>query len=336
MKKSLFINNIVLILSILSGSIFFTGCKKSENPIKFPHGIFPDTVVNLTDMNSEYDEYCFALFNINSNLPIVFSSNRKSSGGQFDLEQASISIVFDQTNGIFGLGTDMTNDLFINKLINKSITSGNDLGPYRLYSSLDGFEYLLLSSENGDGNMDLFYLTNRPVYGSSLPDIEGPYPIKLLNTSYDEENICFDANLDSAYFASNMNGNFDIFLQRRPAETEISSWFNLDYSVSTKADSVNSSSDDECPIVFKKIMVFSSDRPGGSGGFDLYYSIFRNGNWSLPVNLGDGINTSADEKSPAIGYNPKYTNQFIIFSSNRPGGKGGFDLYFTGVEFPEK
>jgi hypothetical protein len=26
----------------------------------------------------------------------------------------------------------------------------------------------------------------------------------------------------------------------------------------------------------------------------------------------------------------------MMFSSNRPGGKGGFDLYFTGVQFPKK
>jgi hypothetical protein len=336
MKKSLFINSIVLILSILSITIFFTDCKKSENPIKFPQGTFPDTVVLMTDINSEYDEFNFALYQIDSNLPIVFSSNRKSSGGQFDLEQASMSFVFDQTNGIFGLGADMTNDLFLDKLINKAITPGNDFGAYRRYSSLDGFEYLLLSSVNGDGNLDLYYLKNRPVYGSSLPDIEGPHPIKLLNTSYDDEYICFDANLDSAYFASNRDGNFDIFLQKRPEETDISSWFSLDYAVSTKVDSINSSRDDECPVVFKKIMVFTSDRLGGLGGFDLYYSIFRNGNWSSPVNLGSGINTSADEKSPVIGYHPNYTNQFIMFSSNRPGGKGGYDLYFTGVEFPKK
>lgn len=336
MNKSLCVNSIILSLSILSILICLTDCKKSENPVKFPQGTFPDSVINLADINSAYDDYNTSLYQLTCDLPVIFSSNRKSSGGQFDLEQAKISFTFDQTNGKFNFGADMTTDLFLDKLINKAQTAGNDFGPYRLYSTLDGYEYLILSSVNGEGNLDLFYLKNIPVFGSNLPDIFGPYPIKLLNTSSDDAYICFDSDLDSAYFASNIDGNFDIFLHKRPANMDISSWFNLDYSGSTRVDSINSTSEDICPMIFKNIMVFASNRPGGLGGFDLYYSVFRNGNWSSPVNLGPGINTSSDEYRPVIGYEPDFTNLFMMFSSNRPGGKGGFDLYFTGIEFPEK
>ena len=290
----------------------------------------------MADINSAYDDYNIALYQITSNLPIIFSSNRKSSGGQFDLEQANISFVFDQTNGIFGLGADMTDDAFLDKLINKAKTPGNDFGPYRLYSPVDGFEYMCLSSVNATGNLDLYYLKNRPVYSGSMPDVDGPYPINLLNTTSDDAYICFDANLDSAFFITNKDGNFDIFLHQRPAEKEIASWFDMAYAPSTKVDSINSTSDDKCPMVFRNVMLFASNRPGGLGGFDLYYSIFRNKKWSSPVNLGPGINTSADEYRPVLGYHPDFTNLFLMFSSNRSGGLGGFDLYFTGVEFPKK
>ena len=50
-------------------------------------------------------------------------------------------------------------------------------------STLDGYEYLLLSSANSAGNLDLYYLKNQPVFGSTLPDVSGPSPIKLMNTS---------------------------------------------------------------------------------------------------------------------------------------------------------
>jgi hypothetical protein len=83
-------------------------------------------------------------------------------------------------------------------------------------------------------------------------------------------------------------------------------------------------------------MVFASNRAGGFGGYDLYYSILKNGFWSSPVNLGPRINTSSDEYRPVIGFNPDFTNKFLMFSSDRPGGKGGFDLYFTGIDFPSK
>ena len=326
---------IILIYCISVSSILFTGCKKTENPIKYPKGIFPETLVNLTDINSEFDDYNLALYQITGNSPIIFSSNRKSSGGQFDLEQASLGFTFDQTNGNFNIEAAMTTDPFLEKLITKATTSGNDFGPYRFFSSIDGYEYLLLSSVNGAGDLDLYYLKNLPAFGTTLPEVNGPFPIKLLNTDFDDAYLCFDSNFDSAYFCSNRYGNFDIFLQPRPAKTEISSWFNLVFAVSTPVDSLNSVSDDKCPFVFRKIMVFTSNRPGGFGGYDLYYSILKNANWSSPVNLGSVINSSSDEYRPIIGYHPDFKNLFMMFSSNRPGGKGGFDLYFTGVNFPE-
>jgi hypothetical protein len=84
------------------------------------------------------------------------------------------------------------------------------------------------------------------------------------------------------------------------------------------------------------MMVFASNRPGGYGGYDLYSSVLINGKWSSATNLGPGINTAADEYRPVIGYHPDFTNGFLIFSSDRPGGKGGFDLYFTGFDYTVK
>jgi len=88
--------------------------------------------------------------------------------------------------------------------------------------------------------------------------------------------------------------------------------------------------------VFKKILIFTSNRPGGLGGYDLYFSVFRNGNWSFPENMGPRINSAYDEYRPLIGNHPDFKNNFLMFSSNRPGGKGGYDLYFMGYTFPTK
>jgi hypothetical protein len=332
MKNPGFINILTAVFCVTFISVCFTDCKKTENPIKFPKGTFPDTVLSLSDINSAYDDYNIALYQITQDLPIIFSSNRKSSGGQFDLEQASISFLFDQTTGVFTFSSKMTTDAFYEKLISKAKTAGNDFGPYSLFSTVDGFEYLLLSSVNTAGNLDLFYLKNQPVSGSIIPEVSGPFPIKLMNTSSDDAYICLDAEKDSAYFSSNKDGNFDIFLLKKPAKTDLSSWFNLDYSIPVRCDSLNSSDEDKCPFILKKIMVFTSDRPGGFGGFDLYYSVFKKGKWSSPVNFGPRINTSYDEYRPVLGFHPDFTNNYLMFSSNKPGGKGGFDLYFTGVD----
>jgi hypothetical protein len=334
MKKSGQINVILPGIVILLITACFTNCKKTDNPIRFPKGTIPDSIINVTDINSAYDDYNTALYQIGETLPVIFSSNRKSSGGQFDLEQASLTVTFDQTTGEFTFGSKMTTDPFLSKLTGKAITSGNDFGPYRLFSTVDGFEYLLLSSVNQGGNLDFYYLKNQPVSGSALPDVSGPFPVKLMNTPADDAYITLNQIQDTAYFSSDKDGNFDFFYLIKPGETTLADWFNLDYTIPVKADSLNSTYNDKCPFILKKVMVFASDRPGGFGGFDLYYSIVKNGKWGKPVNLGSRINTSSDEYRPVIGAIQDFTNLFLMFSSNRPGGKGGFDLYFTGITFP--
>ena len=334
MQKSGSISFILVVLSFLTFSICFTDCKKTENPVLYSEGTFPDTVINIADINSAYDDYNLSLNQLSGIQLIIFSSNRQSSGGQFDLEQGSISILFDQTSGIFGFGSRMTTEPFPDKLIDLAITPGNDFGPYRLFSTEDGYEYLLLSSVNEAGNLDFYFLKNQPVLGSNLPEVSGPFPVKLLNTGSDDAYICFDSDQDSVYFSSNKDGNFDIFLLKRPDDTDLTSWFNLDYELPSKTDNINSSSEDKCAFISKKVMVFTSDRPGGLGGYDLYYSIFINGEWNSPVNFGPRINTSFNEYRPVLGGHPDFSNQYMIFSSDKPGGKGGFDLYFTGVDFP--
>jgi hypothetical protein len=314
----------VMILAMIS-------CKKTENPIKYSKGTFPDSLINISDINSQYDDYNLDIHVLTATIPLVFSSNRSSSGGQFDLVQGAFEYVFDQGTGDFALNGEMTSDAFLTSLISKVNTAGNDFGPYRLYSALDGYEYLIVSSVNNDGNLDFFYTRNLPYFGTTVPEVNGPHPVTLLNSDADEAYICFDINQDSAYFASNADGNFDIYLHKKPADTNMDAWLSLNYESSSKADVLNSNSDDKCPYIFRKIMVFASDRPGGMGGFDLYYSKFSGGKWGTPVNFGSPINTTSDEYRPVMGGDEDFTNTFLMFSSNRPGGKGGFDLYFTGI-----
>lgn len=68
-----------------------------------------------------------------------------------------------------------------------------------------------------------------------------------------------------------------------------------------------------CHPVFSSdglVMVFSSDAPRGRGGFDLWYSLFADGRWLYPVNMGPNVNTPGDERSPSI------ANNYLYFSSN--------------------
>ena len=325
----------VLIISFLIISAFNYSCKKEENPIKFQYGTFPDSVNNLTGLNSKFDDYNTDVYQLTGGIELIFSSNRKSSGGQFDIEQGTISYVFDQTTGSFNFTSAISNDSFTSKLLAQAVTSKDDLGPYRFFSTADGFEYLLLSSVNENGNLDFYYLKNQPVYGSNIPAITGPNPVNIFNSGSDDVYNSFDSDLDTAYFSSNREGNFDIFRDSIPNDSPLSDWFDRIIRIPTKPDSINSTSDDKCPYIHRNVMVFASDRLGGLGGFDLYYSVLKNGKWNSPVNFGPEINTMYNEYRPVLGSEQDFTNSYLIFSSDRPGGKGGFDLYFTGMELPE-
>jgi hypothetical protein len=95
---------------------------------------------------------------------------------------------------------------------------------------------------------------------------------------------------------------------------------------------INSEQDDKCPFVNGKLLVFASNRTGGYGGYDLYYSEYKNGNWTEPKNFGDKINSEYDEYRPITLHYHDFDNNLMVFSSNRPGGKGGFDLYHVGIK----
>lgn len=75
-------------------------------------------------------------------------------------------------------------------------------------------------------------------------------------------------------------------------------------------------------LLGNEVLFFSSDMDGGEGGFDIYYSIRRGeGDYSLPVNLGPGINTQGDETTPY------FRDNVLYFSTDGRAGFGGLDIF---------
>lgn len=70
-------------------------------------------------------------------------------------------------------------------------------------------------------------------------------------------------------------------------------------------------------------LIFSSDRPGGKGGLDLWKATREGDGWGDPVNLGAPINTDADEDYPNFSPNGKV----LYFSANSARSMGGFDIF---------
>jgi outer membrane protein OmpA-like peptidoglycan-associated protein/tetratricopeptide (TPR) repeat protein len=77
-----------------------------------------------------------------------------------------------------------------------------------------------------------------------------------------------------------------------------------------------------------KTVYFSSDRPGGFGGLDIYKSTKNEkGEWGEPINLGATINTPYDEDSPFI-----HNENTLYFSSQGHTSMGGYDIFVTKLE----
>lgn len=83
-------------------------------------------------------------------------------------------------------------------------------------------------------------------------------------------------------------------------------------------------------IVHDNKLYFSSNMPGGSGGFDLYYAELIGDAYGPAVNLGSLINGPANEVFPYIHQNELY------FSSDRSESLGGLDIYTTNLNLQSK
>jgi outer membrane protein OmpA-like peptidoglycan-associated protein len=81
-----------------------------------------------------------------------------------------------------------------------------------------------------------------------------------------------------------------------------------------------------CPTDDGKTLVFASNMAGGFGGVDLWMSTYdkRSDSWSLPVNLGEGINTAGNDLFPTFGPDGN-----LYYASDGMVGLGGLDIYMA-------
>jgi hypothetical protein len=100
-------------------------------------------------------------------------------------------------------------------------------------------------------------------------------------------------------------------------------------------DTVNSAFNDRAARVSPDghWLFFSSNRPGGFGGFDIWTcwraNIHDDFAWEPAVNVGAPVNSAADEIGPAVLQDDDRGTGQLYFSSGRPGGLGATDIYVS-------
>lgn len=150
---------------------------------------------------------------------------------------------------------------------------------------------------------------------------------KDITTPFNEGPVTFNAGFSVIYFTRNLHlftkpkdiekkkNNLGIFY----AQTTDTGWTNIqpfpynsdDYNIAHPALSADG-----------QLLIFASDMPGGYGGSDLYMCIKHGKTWSKPKNLGNKINSPANEFFPFL-----HPSGRLYFASDRDGGYGGLDIY---------
>jgi outer membrane protein OmpA-like peptidoglycan-associated protein len=181
--------------------------------------------------------------------------------------------------------------------------------------TISGDEFIFTRRVNGN-NEDFYGAKNMNGVWSKAKPLEGDINTEsnegAQNVSQDGQWLVFTGcNFPGAY------GSCDLYISYLTPEGW-SSPENLGRINTDSWDSGPSFSPD------KRDLYFSSSRPGGYGGNDIYVTHrLASGRWSEPENLGPEVNTVGDEGYPFM----HADNQTLYFTSNGHLGYGGDDLF---------
>lgn len=318
----------------------------------FSEGHFPDEVTNFEAVNSPEDDYNMDLADAYEGHVLHFSSNR-GSRYHFDIVSEDMLVMWNS-------GDDAPQVLSENRwtgdLHGAVNTFCNELGPYSLQYQKAGTEVytavnLFMYANDCEGHFDIRY-TNLVQPATQTDSGSETQPLRMVNTPANELYPTFFGEeltragqaetdpklIQKLLYCSDASGSFDLYQVDMDVTGDLVDYLGASEPAEPERLPISvKGANDKCPYVDRRMMVFTSDRPGGFGGFDLYYSLYENGAWSTPVNFGERINSAHDEYRPVIlRYQRGFDNDLLLFSSNRPGGKGGFDLYYVGVEKVEE
>ena len=139
-----------------------------------------------------------------------------------------------------------------------------------------------------------------------------------INTASHDSNLAISADGKMLLICSDKGGGDIFYCERQPDN----SWG----APKALPGNINSDYEEKSATLSKdlKTIYFSSNRPGGFGGIDIYKATKDNkGNWGNVKNLGPGINTEEDDDAPFIDYDDKT----LYFSTISRKGMGGYDIF---------
>jgi len=190
--------------------------------------------------------------------------------------------------------------------------------------SADGLTFYAGSDDRpgGQGGGDLWIHTRE----TNHDDWSGPVNLTTINSAYNDNNSSITADGLWLFFMSNRPGGYgawDIWVSTRVTTDD--PWgtpVNLGPPVNSEDREFTS-----CISNDGMELYIGSDRPGGSGGSDLWVTRREtlDDAWEEPVNLGSTVNSPSGEFYPNISADKRT----LFFVSMRPDGYGGRDIWVT-------
>jgi outer membrane protein OmpA-like peptidoglycan-associated protein len=153
-----------------------------------------------------------------------------------------------------------------------------------------------------------------------------PEPFVYNNPVYSVGHPCLSSDGKTMYFTSDMPGGFggaDIY---RTTKNDAGEWGKPENA----GDQINTEGDEMFPFFEegRKKLYFSSDGRFGLGGLDVFVSPQTESGFGRSVNEGFPLNTQYNDYSFIV----NDTTQEGYFTSDRPGGSGGDDIYSAAIE----
>ena len=303
------------VIAVLGPLYFVVGCDRWSDPVE------PGVVAEAATMSvngAEWSEWSVPVNlgpTVNSpfadNIPdisrdglsLYFSSNRPGGSGAGDLWVSRRASVDDAWGVPVNLGPTVN-------------SSAGDLGPN---VSPDGHYLFFTSNRPGGLGLNDIWVSRR---ANVHDDFAWEAPVNLGSPINGPE---FEAGpelrMPEFYFVRGPAGTaFDIYVSALKGNS---------FESPQPVVELNSGANDLRPSVRfdRREILFSSDRPSGVGGEDIWVSTRQSAAapWSVPVNLGPLINTPSTDTQPALSED----GTTLFFTSNRPGGSGLGDLYMS-------
>jgi len=147
---------------------------------------------------------------------------------------------------------------------------------------------------------------------------DAPQPINAINTTGNDAPLFISHDGQKLYVFRNVAlGSGDIF---------VSYLKGTEWSVPEKLKGINSNywEGSICFSPDEKTVYFSSERPGGQGGRDIWFAqLMPDGIYGNVKNLGNTINTTFDEDAPFV----TADGSTMFFSSTGHNSTGGYDIF---------